>query len=95
MHILAQYLEMHQINQVNTMVQLSRYLDGNATQLSEHLRFNQSSLREAVYKMLQQIERAQEFLDAKGPQIVGKVFTLFIYNICSELPSHFYNLFVT
>ncbi|XP_075231383.1 prominin-like protein [Lycorma delicatula] len=69
----AQYLEMHQHNQVHGMLRLSRYLDSNATQLSEHLRFNQSSLREAVYKMLGQIEKAQEFLDTQGPQIVGQL----------------------
>ncbi|RZF46662.1 hypothetical protein LSTR_LSTR002525 [Laodelphax striatellus] len=95
LRIQAQYLELHQRQQVQSMLELSRYLEGNSTQLNEHLRFNHSSLSEAVHKMLHQIEQAQTFLNTQGPQIVGKLagefgreFLQHVENYLARVVSH-------
>lgn len=69
----AQYLRLHQQNQVAEMKKLSQDLDANARNLTEHLRFKEPSLRLAVEKMLEQVEKAQIFLNEKGPEIVSKI----------------------
>lgn len=73
LRVIAQHTHTHQTNQVDSMIQLSNWLNGNATQLTEHLKFNQSSLRDAVNNMLVQIAEAQKSLNKDGPMIVGKL----------------------
>ncbi|XP_046660141.1 prominin-like protein isoform X2 [Homalodisca vitripennis] len=69
----AQYLEVHQQNQVTTMLRLVQELTDNANNLTEHLRFNEPSLKLAVEKMLRQVEKAQDLLNTQGPQIISKI----------------------
>ncbi|XP_054282526.1 prominin-like protein isoform X2 [Macrosteles quadrilineatus] len=69
----AQYLELHQQNQVSAMHKLVVDLNENAANLTDHLRFNEPSLKLAVEKMLRQVEAAQHMLNEKGPQIISKI----------------------
>lgn len=55
------------------MVRLARDLHGNATALSQHLRFNHSSLSEAVDYLLSDLRQAQTTLNSQGPAIVRAV----------------------
>lgn len=58
------------------MLRLVQELSDNANNLTEHLRFNEPSLKLAVEKMLRQVERAQHMLNEKGPEIISKVSSL-------------------
>ncbi|XP_073996108.1 prominin-like protein isoform X2 [Rhodnius prolixus] len=69
----AMYLEVHQEKQVGVMVQLSKQLHGNASLLSNHLRFNHSSLKHAVDSLLSDLKQAQKTLNSQGPAIVRKL----------------------
>jgi len=69
----ASYLELHQQNQVSTMLRLVQELNDNAHNLTEHLRFNEPSLKQAVEKMLHQVEKAQHMLNEQGPQMIAKI----------------------
>lgn len=61
------------MNQVSTMLQLVQELNDNAANLTEHLRFNEPSLKLAVEKMLRQVEAAQDLLNHEGPEMIAKV----------------------
>lgn len=67
------YLKMHQAEQVTKMLDISQQLESTANQLQEHLRFNHSSLRNAVQHLLEEVEHAQTYLYTEGPTIVTKV----------------------
>lgn len=88
----AMYLEVHQERQVSLMVRLSRELHGNATALSQHLRFNHSSLSSAVDSLLLDLRQAQTTLNSQGPAIVraiaeefGKEFGLHIQSYLNRV----------
>lgn len=74
----AMYLEVHQERQVSIMAELAGWLDGNATLLSQHLKFNHSSLSQAIDSLLTSVFQAQALLNSKGPAIVHKVIIQFI-----------------
>ncbi|BET01929.1 Prominin [Nesidiocoris tenuis] len=69
----AMYLEVHQERQVDVMVKLSKQLHSNATLLQNHLRFNHSSLKQAVDSLLRDLKQAQKTLNSQGPAIVRKL----------------------
>ncbi|KAF6199321.1 hypothetical protein GE061_007347 [Apolygus lucorum] len=69
----AMYLEVHQERQVELMVKLSKQLHGNASLLSNHLKFNHSSLKLAVDSLLRDLKQAQKTLNSQGPAIVRKL----------------------
>lgn len=88
----AMYLEVHQERQVGLMVRLSRDLHDNATALSHHLRFNHSSLSDAVDSLLLDLRQAQSMLNSQGPAIVraiaeefGKEFGLHIQSYLNRV----------
>lgn len=77
----ALYLQLHQQHQVNEMLRITQLLETTANNLTEHLRFNEPSLRQAIGKMLIQVEKAQIMLTNEGPEIVSRVslwFHLFL-----------------
>lgn len=84
----AQYLQLHQQHQVAEMKRLSQELDSNARNLTEHLRFKEPSLRQAVEKMLQQVEKAQIFLNEQGPQLVSKIAVDFGVEFTSHIVNY-------
>lgn len=67
------YLKVHQDHYVTNMLDISQQLESTANQLQEHLRFNHSSLRNAVEHLLDEVEQAQHYLHKEGPKIVVKV----------------------
>ncbi|KAL1116056.1 hypothetical protein AAG570_005551 [Ranatra chinensis] len=94
----AMYLEMHQERQVAVMGRLAGELHGNATLLSHHLRFNHSSLRQAVDTLLNALNQAQHTLNTKGPRIVqqlagdfGREFGIHIDNYLERVEAEAYH----
>lgn len=67
------YLRLHQEDHVTAMQNISERLEFTANQLQEHLRFNHSSLRNAIEHLLFEVEKAQKYLRNEGPTIVTKV----------------------
>lgn len=67
------FLESSQREIVDVMAQLSRQLRANTTALQEDLKFNHSSLREAVYGLIREVEKAQDYLSKDGPGEVLEV----------------------
>uniref|UniRef100_A0A1B6EEW6 Prominin-like protein n=1 Tax=Clastoptera arizonana TaxID=38151 RepID=A0A1B6EEW6_9HEMI len=94
----AQYLQLHQQNQVNEMLKITQLLETTANNLTEHLRFNEPSLKQAIGKMLVQVENAQIMLNDEGPAIVSKIarefgeqFTLHVNNYMQRVVNTFQN----
>lgn len=67
------YLHLHQSQHVASMLQLSKQLEATAHQLSVHLKFNHTSLKDAIEHLMLDVEDAQTFLDNEGPSIVQKL----------------------
>uniref|UniRef100_A0A8D8QGB3 Prominin-like protein n=1 Tax=Cacopsylla melanoneura TaxID=428564 RepID=A0A8D8QGB3_9HEMI len=70
---MVMYLKVHHETQVMGMLDLSKRLEASAILLSEHLKFNHTSLRAAVDHLLLEVEDAQKMLDQDGPNIVAKL----------------------
>lgn len=66
------YLKVHE-KDVEDLLQLSKRLEHSANLLQEHLKFNHSSLRQAVDHLLDEVEAAQKMLDLEGPNLVIKL----------------------
>lgn len=83
------YLKVHHDHHVTNMLEISQQLESTAIQLQEHLRFNHSSLRNAVEHLLVEVEQAQQYLYNEGPTIVVKVSNIdlldYIIFLCSVL----------
>ncbi|XP_050421602.1 prominin-like protein isoform X2 [Adelges cooleyi] len=69
----AMYLKVHQGHHVTAMIDISQRLESTANQLQEHLRFNHSSLRNAVEHLLIEVEQAQNYLRNEGTTLVTKL----------------------
>jgi len=69
----AAYLELHQERQVRVMAKLAHELHNSAALLSDHLKFNHTSLREAVHSLLADLTQAQKTINSEGPHIVRKL----------------------
>lgn len=69
----AMFLETSQDRIVDVMAQLSRQLRANTTALQEDLKFNHTSLRDAVHGLIKEVESAQEYLSVNGPDEVIEV----------------------
>lgn len=65
-----------QSSQLTTMQAAARRLSRAAANLEERVRFNQSSLSEAIEMLIGQAESAQIFLQREGPAQLTKVITL-------------------
>ena len=55
------------------MVSITKELETTSRQLQEHLKFNHSSLRQAIESLTLKVEIAQENLKREGRVIVNKV----------------------
>lgn len=73
------YLKGHQNQHVTAMLDISQRLETTANQLQDHLRFNHSSLRDAVEHLLKEVEQAQAYLYNEGSIIVTKVSYSYLY----------------
>ncbi|XP_033213236.1 prominin-like protein isoform X2 [Belonocnema kinseyi] len=55
---------------VMPMASLGEQLSENALTLQEHIRFNHSSMAEAIHALVNEVTQAQEFLNKDGPEYV-------------------------
>lgn len=67
------YIESFQTNVVDKMVDLSKRLRVSTSALQEDLKFNHTSLRQAIHQLLREVDDAQDYLQNKGPEEVVKV----------------------
>lgn len=67
------YIESFQTNVVDKMVDLSKRLRVSTNALQEDLKFNHTSLRQAIHQLLREVDDAQDYLQNKGPEEVVKV----------------------
>ncbi len=87
----ALYLEVHQKRQVTEMTAIVKDLESTAVQLQEHLKFNHTSLKNAVEHLVGEVQLAQEKLLKEGRTIVTKVSTVILLNFLSETAVEFFN----
>lgn len=73
-----QALWLEQMSRVVAEMKLTvRHLKTSVDQLQEHLRFNHSSLREAVRGLISQANKATEFLQQRGPTLIAELSAQF------------------
>lgn len=90
----AMYLKTHQDNLVSSMIDLSKKLESTAHQLQEHLKFNHTSLQNAIDQLLVDVEGAQKYLRLEGRATVQAIAKEFGGNI-SRLVNEYFNRVVT
>lgn len=66
----AMDLEHYHRDYVTPMTTLSEKLSINALTLEEHIKFNHSSMAEAIHDLMDEVMAAQQFLNKDGPQYV-------------------------
>lgn len=66
-------LEMYHKSIVGPMTNLSHQLSNKAVELQKHLKFNHSSLAEAIPALINEVDKAQVFITKKGPEHVKTV----------------------
>lgn len=69
------------INLVSPMIKLSEKLSDNAKKLQEHIKFNHSSMAEAVQNLVKEVTAVEQFLNKKGPEYVQKVRSVTLFPI--------------
>ncbi|XKL60926.1 hypothetical protein PGB90_007983 [Kerria lacca] len=84
----AMYLQTHQIYQVAEMISITKELESIAAQLQEHLKFNHTSLKNAVEHLLEEVKTAQEKLQIRGRGIVTKLATDFGNEFISHIQEY-------
>ncbi|XP_014215519.1 prominin-like protein isoform X2 [Copidosoma floridanum] len=52
------------------MANLSHQLSETAMELQEHIKFNHSSMADAIYKLIKEVDKAQDFITKEGPKYV-------------------------
>ncbi|XP_065214147.1 prominin-like protein isoform X2 [Planococcus citri] len=72
LHNTAMYLETHQ-KEVAEMVSITKELETTSRQLQEHLKFNHTSLKQAIESLTLKVEIAQENLKRQGRTIVNRL----------------------
>ncbi|KAJ8664265.1 hypothetical protein QAD02_005927, partial [Eretmocerus hayati] len=74
---------------VTPMSNLSNQLSDSAVQLQEHIKFNHSSMSEAIHSLVDEVDKAQVFISKNGPAYVkmlaGEFGKAFIYQVNSYL----------
>lgn len=64
------------------MTKLSDELSENAMKLEEHVKFNHSSMGEAIRHLVSDVTLAQQFLNEEGPKCVQRVsFAFFLFSL--------------
>ncbi|XP_059472702.1 prominin-like protein isoform X2 [Neocloeon triangulifer] len=72
------YIESFQTNVVDKMVDLSKKLRVSTNNLQEDLKFNHTSLRQAIHQLLREVDDAQDYLQKQGPEEVVKLAQIFV-----------------
>ena len=66
----AHDLEHYHRDLVMPMAALSEQLSNSALTLQEHIKFNHPSMAEAIHNLVEEVKKAQQFLNEDGPQYV-------------------------
>lgn len=61
------------------MNNLSNQLSERAVELQEHIKFNHSSMAEAIHSLVQEVDKAQVFISQRGPKYVKMVNWFYAY----------------
>lgn len=69
----AHDLEHYHRDLVMPMATLSEQLSANALMLQENIKFNHSSMAEAIHDLVEEVTKAQQFLNKDGPEYVQYV----------------------
>lgn len=67
---------------VMPMATLGEQLSESALTLQEHIKFNHSSMSEAIHVLINEVTEAQNFLNKEGPEYVQMVISVFYYLSC-------------
>ncbi|XP_014484021.1 PREDICTED: prominin-like protein isoform X7 [Dinoponera quadriceps] len=73
----AHDLEHYHRDLVMPMATLSEQLSANALMLQENIKFNHSSMAEAIHDLVDEVTKAQQFLNKDGPEYVQYLATRF------------------
>ncbi|XP_025161789.1 prominin-like protein isoform X9 [Harpegnathos saltator] len=73
----AHDLEHYHRDLVMPMAMLSEQLSANALMLQENIKFNHSSMAEAIHDLVDEVTKAQQFLNKDGPEYVQYLATRF------------------
>ncbi|XP_032665117.1 prominin-like protein isoform X6 [Odontomachus brunneus] len=73
----AHDLEHYHRDLVMPMATLSDQLSANALMLQENIKFNHSSMAEAIHDLVEEVTKAQQFLNKDGPEYVQYLATRF------------------
>lgn len=77
----AMDLEHYHKDLVMPMTQLSEQLSQSAEILQEHIKFNHTSMADAIHDLVQEVIKAQKFLNEDGPQYVHFVSIHFLASL--------------
>lgn len=64
------------------MNNLSNQLSDQAVELQEHIKFNHSSMAEAIHSLVQEVDKAQIFISQRGPKYVKMVRRKISFLLC-------------
>lgn len=87
----AHDLEHYHRDLVKPMAMLSEQLSANALTLQENIKFNHSSMADAIHDLVDEVTKAQQFLNKDGPEYVQYVCILFFFHLDIKI----YHIFVT
>lgn len=73
----AHDLEHYHRDLVMPMAMLSEQLSANALTLQENIKFNHSSMADAIHDLVDEVTKAQQFLNKDGPEYVQYVCIFF------------------
>ncbi|XP_050447197.1 prominin-like protein isoform X3 [Cataglyphis hispanica] len=73
----AHDLEHYHRDLVTPMAKLSEQLSANALTLQENIKFNHSSMADAIHDLVDEVTKAQQFLNKDGPEYVQYLATRF------------------
>lgn len=81
----ARFLELLQRDAVAQIRREIQNLKSNVTTLKEHLKFNHTSLKDALDNLLEEVERAQSYLRKNGTNELKSVINKFYCIFCRVL----------
>ncbi|XP_065338123.1 prominin-like protein isoform X3 [Cloeon dipterum] len=83
------YIEGFQVNVLDKMIDLSKRLRESTNNLQEDLKFNYTSLRQAIDQLLREVDDAQEYLQQHGPDEVVKLAQIFVDEFMKHIENYY------
>lgn len=87
----AHDLEHYHRDLVMPMATLSEQLSANALMLQENIKFNHSSMADAIHDLVDEVTKAQQFLNKDGPEYVQYVCISFFFHL--DQRHHIFTIF--